>query len=74
MLVNWQINVALLQELALKIINGELGGTFEDKIEALQFMNDNFLLDGLTDKQRAEFNMLCEGGQIETAPWRNWES
>lgn len=66
--------MALLQELALKIINGELGGTFEDKVEVYQFMNDNFLLDVLTEKQRAEFNMLVEGGQIDTAPWRNWES
>jgi hypothetical protein len=66
--------MALLQRLAQQIINNELGGTFEDKIEAYQFMNDNFFLDLLTEKQRSEFNMLVEGGQIETAPWRNFES
>jgi hypothetical protein len=66
--------VPLLQQLAIKIVNDELGGTFEDKVEVYQFLNDNFLLDHLTDKQRAEFNMLVEGGQIETAPWRNYEN
>lgn len=63
----------LLQDLAFKILNGDLGGTFEDKIEAYQFVNDNFLLDSLNGQQRAEFNMLVEGGQVETAPWRNYE-
>lgn len=66
--------MALLHELAHKILSGELGGSFEDKIEAYQFMNDNFYLNELSDRERAEFNMLAEGGQIETAPWRNWES
>lgn len=66
--------MALLQELALKIVNGELGSTFEDRIEAFQFMNDNFLLDQLSEKHVTEFNILVEGGQVETAPWRNWEN
>lgn len=66
--------MALLHQLAHKILSGELGGTFEDKIEVYQFLNDNFYLDELNDQQRAEFNMLCEGGQVETAPWRNYDN
>jgi hypothetical protein len=66
--------MGLFQDLGFRILRGELGGTFEDKIEVYQFMNDNFLLDKLTPSQIAEFNLLVEGGQIETAPWRNWES
>ncbi len=64
----------LLTQLAIKIIGNELGATFEDKIEAYQFMVDNFLMDLLSERQKSELNMLIEGGQIETPPWRNWES
>ncbi len=65
--------MGLLKDTAICIIH-DTGAVFEDKIEAYQFMNDNFLLDSLTERQKAEFNILVEGGEIQTAPWRNWES
>jgi hypothetical protein len=66
--------MAYLQEIAFKILNGEVGGTFEDKIEAFQFVNDNFLIDKLSPAQQQDYNSLVEMGVIETAPWRNWEN
>jgi len=66
--------MGLLKEFAFKIINHELGATYEDRIEAFQFVNDNFLLERLMPHHLEEFNFLVESGQIETAPWRNYES
>jgi len=65
--------MALLKDFALKIIRDEIGATFEDKIEAYQFISDNFYLEELNSAQHAEFNFLVEGDQIDTPPWRNWE-
>jgi hypothetical protein len=59
----------ILQDTALAILRGDVGATYNDRIEAYQFMNDNFLLDQLTPVQAAEYNTLVEGGVINTVPF-----
>lgn len=64
--------MALLQDLAFQIVKDQIGATFEDKIEAYQFINDNWLVDRLPGVLQEEYNMLIETGIIDTAPWRTW--
>ena len=60
----------LLLDVAIQIVDLNSGSKFEDKIEAYQFLCDNWELDRLSPAQMAEFNNLVEGGLIQTAPWR----
>jgi hypothetical protein len=60
----------LLTQLAQGILSGEVGSTYQDKIEAYKFMSDNWLLDQLSPYQLEEFRVLVEGGVIPTEPFR----
>ena len=59
----------MLFDTAMMILNDQVGASLEDKIEAYQFMNDNFYLDKLTPKQKMEFSNLVEGGIVYTIPF-----
>lgn len=56
----------MLFQTAMMVINDQVGATYEDKIEAYQFLNDNFYLDKLTPSQAQEFHNLVESGIVET--------
>jgi hypothetical protein len=60
----------MLADVARGILRGDIGATFQDKIEAYQFMNDNYLLEELTPSQQEEFRVLVEGGVIATPPFK----
>jgi hypothetical protein len=59
-----------MTRVALSVIDEKVGYALEDKIEAYQFLCDTWQLDRLTPYQQAEYNMLVEGGIIQTAVWR----
>ncbi len=61
----------LLLDTAIRIVDLNSGAKIEDKIEAYQFLCDNWELDRLNPVQIAEFNNMVEGGLIQTAPWRS---
>jgi hypothetical protein len=60
----------MLRDVAKAILNDDIGATYQDKIEAYQFMNDNFLLDELSPYQQEEFRNMVELGIIATPPFR----
>jgi len=61
----------LLLDTALRIVESNSGAKFEDKIEAYQFLSDNWYLDRLSPQQHQEFGWFVESGLIQTAPWRS---
>lgn len=61
----------MLLQAALGVLNGTIGATYADRIEAFQFLCDNYQLDRLTPLQESEYNMLVESGTIKTAPFRS---
>jgi hypothetical protein len=60
----------LLETLAAQIINQRIEAKLEDRIQAYQFLSDNWMLGELTGHQQAEFQHYVESGLIATAPWR----
>ncbi len=61
--------MAYLLEQALRVVN-DVSFKYEDRIEAFQFLSDNWELDKLTQSQQWELNNLVEKGLVITAPWR----
>jgi hypothetical protein len=61
----------LLAQTARGILSGDIGATFQDKIEAYKFYNDNFMLGELTPSQTEEFRTLVEGGIIEVPAFQS---
>jgi len=55
---------------ALAVIAEDSGSKFEDRVEAYQWLSDNWELERLNLQQQMEFNDLVERGVVQTAPWR----
>ena len=62
--------MAYLLEQAMNVVN-DISFRLEDRIEAYQFLTDNWELDRLTQGQKWELNNLVEKGLVVTAPWRS---
>jgi hypothetical protein len=61
----------ILLETALRVVEINSGAKVEDKVEAYQFLCDNWYLDRLNPQQQAEYNQFFQIGLIKTAIWRD---
>lgn len=61
--------MGIVKDTALKVAVGEYGANFDDRVEALQYINDNGLVEMLPLNFRAELESLIENGVINTDPY-----